>query len=404
MKRVVLGKYLLISFLVTAIMALGTEQSTSQAADEKPINDEMHSMAENVQKIIPYLFSEEKFTADKNYTIINDSLSAIVAKLRHVKNHSQIQSTGKQITIEKLREQMTEALYHFTTQRKVVAKMEITSLLNLCVNCHTQVAGSSTSKIFGTLNIKEMDLSNYEKATVYFLTRDYEMALSLLRKLVTNPNNKDLETPFVREKSLNYILTYFLRLKSDLDATQNELESLVVNKTTEKYILHKIIGWKTEIKKLKLQAQELAKLKNDKDIEKFIDHNLPKIEQNDINDLFEEKEITALYFSGILSDYLDRQTGNQLGSKLQSKILYWLAIYDKRLNSQLFYSLGDAYLQLCIKQTPHSLIAQQCYQVMEEDTLFHYSGSRGTNVPENVNAELIRWKNLSELKIPKKKK
>ena len=35
-------------------------------AEEKPINNEMHSMAEDVQKLIPYLFSEEKlFTISK---------------------------------------------------------------------------------------------------------------------------------------------------------------------------------------------------------------------------------------------------------------------------------------------------------------------------------------------------
>ncbi|MDH4468527.1 MAG: hypothetical protein QE271_10735 [Bacteriovoracaceae bacterium] len=369
------------------------------SAEEKPINNEMQSMAQDVQKLIPYLFSEEKFKADKNHETINGSLSAIVAKLQHIKKHSQVQTTGKQITIQELREQMVVALHHFNSERKVVARMEVSSLLNLCVNCHTQVAGSSNTKLFGPLNVSEMQLTNYEKGTVYFLTRDYEKALALFRELVMEPGKDDINIPFVREKSLNYILTYFLRLESDLTASEKELDTIAANKNTQKFILDKISEWKKEFKNLKALSQELNSLKSDKEINAFIDKNLSKLDQGKGNALFEDKEIVALYLSGILSGFLERPLGN----KLKSKILYWLAIYDKRLNAQLFYSLGDAYLQLCIKQTPHSEIASQCFQVMEEDTLFHYSGSMGTNLPENVKAELLQWKKLSEVKSNKKR-
>jgi hypothetical protein len=178
-----------------------------------------------------------------------------------------------------------------------------------------------------------------------------------------------------------------------------ELDSFATNKNLPKVIMTKISDWKNELKKLKILSSEINNFKSDQEMQLFIDKNLTQIEQNNPSILFEDKAITALYYSGILSKYLERK----LDAKLESKIFYWLAIYDKRLNSQLFYSLGDTYLKFCIKKSPHSKIASECYQIMEDDTYFHYSGSMGTNLPVEVKQDLLKWKKLSEIVKSKKK-
>lgn len=365
-----------------------------------PINDKMQSMAEDMQQLLPYVFSEKKFLDEKNYQTINNSLSAIVAKLRNIKKHDQVQTLNKQVTLRELQEQMVMALYHFTSQKKVVARMEITSLLNLCIQCHTQTAGSSTSKIFGPLPLQSMELNTFEKAEVYFLTRDYDHALPLLRELVVHPGKDDLDIPYVREKSLNLLLTYQLRLQSDLVGAKQELSQLEKRSGLLPFLKEKIQNWQGEIKKLQELSKKIKTLSTEADKEKFLDKNLSKIDSSENNILFEDRAISALYLSGILNQYLESGVKSP---RLLAKIFYWLAVYDKRLNSQLFYSLGDHYLQLCIKKVPHSSTAQQCYEVMEEDTLFHYSGSMGTHVPASVKAELSKWKKLAmPLSIKKK--
>jgi hypothetical protein len=355
-------------------------------------------MAKNLEVLAPYLFSEKKFSDEKNHQTINTALSQVTAKLKNITRHSQIQTQGRQLTIKELQDQMVVALYHFTTQKKSLARMEVTSLLNLCIHCHTQTAGSTTSKLFDSIKIEKMGLNKFEQAEVYFLTREYDKALSILKKLVITPSEDDLDTAFVREKSLNFLLTYYLRLESDLEGTDKLLKEIEEDKNAQKFIVAKIREWRKELQTIKTLAIKLDSLKSDKEIEQFIDQNLAKIEQDSTPSLFENNEIGALYFSGILNQYLEKS----LGAKLQSKILYWLAIYDKRLNSQLFYSLGDAYLQLCINKSPHSKIAESCYEIMEEDAIFHYSGSMGTNLPENEKAQLAKWKTKSMRKKNKR--
>ena len=63
----------------------------AKSAEERPINNEMQSMAEDVQKLIPYLFSEEKFKADKYHETINGSLRCKILSIFSFYHSKEIQ-------------------------------------------------------------------------------------------------------------------------------------------------------------------------------------------------------------------------------------------------------------------------------------------------------------------------
>ena len=69
-------------------------------------------------------------------------------------------------------------------------------------------------------------------------------------------------------------------------------------------------------------------------------------------------------------------------TKLGAKILYWLANLDKRVNDDLFFSLGDYYLMACMERYPKDPIAKECYESYMDDLEINYLGKDKDFPPE----------------------
>jgi hypothetical protein len=107
-----------------------------------------------------------------------------------------------------------------------------------------------------------------------------------------------------------------------------------------------------------------------------------------------EKMVGFLRASGFLYQYL----GQNEKTDFTGEILYWLALADRRLSNDLFYSLADIYLKDCVREYSKLPIAKKCFDEYKDGILFSYTGSSGTNIPDDVQAEL---KGLEELITPK---
>jgi hypothetical protein len=80
-------------------------------------------------------------------------------------------------------------------------------------------------------------------------------------------------------------------------------------------------------------------------------------------------------------------------TKFGAKILYWLAILDKRLNDDLFFSLGDYYLLACMENYPKDPVAKDCYESYLDDLEINYL-AKGKHFPSEIK---IRIKKLQKL-------
>jgi len=127
MKMLKLQNTLFFIYLILMTISINNIHAT-QTDDKsgKTINSEMQSMAKDFEVLIPFLFSENTFRSPQHEKEITHVLSMIIKKLDRIKKHSQVQTLGKRVTLQELREQMITALSHFTTQRKVIAQMELT--------------------------------------------------------------------------------------------------------------------------------------------------------------------------------------------------------------------------------------------------------------------------------------
>jgi len=81
--------------------------------------------------------------------------------------------------------------------------------------------------------------------------------------------------------------------------------------------------------------------------------------------------------------------------KLAVPALHDLGLAYETLESVGIFELKDYYYLLCMKEAPHSTIAQSCYRQYERGVYDGYTGSSGTHVPPELQARLKELKALS---------
>jgi hypothetical protein len=80
---------------------------------------------------------------------------------------------------------------------------------------------------------------------------------------------------------------------------------------------------------------------------------------------------------------------------MKAEALLYLGQIYPRLSSDLFFRFGDMYLKACISDYPKTSGARACYVALEFSVTEGYSGTAGTDIPEDEQVELMRLKRLA---------
>ena len=102
------------------------------------------------------------------------------------------------------------------------------------------------------------------------------------------------------------------------------------------------------------------------------------------------RKTSTLWLRGLLHEYVQANPADPN----MPQLLYWLAIVDRALDYNLYYSLSDLYLKECITRWPQTDTALQCYAEYERYVQFAYSGSAGEYIPAEVVDELARFRGI----------
>lgn len=101
-------------------------------------------------------------------------------------------------------------------------------------------------------------------------------------------------------------------------------------------------------------------------------------------------EVYDLNLSTILLDFYNTHPDTKLGGK----ILYWLAVLDKRINDDLFFSVGDYYLLSCMEKYSKDPVAKECFDAYQEDLEINYITKENKTFPPEIIEKLNSLKKL----------
>lgn len=370
-----IGSWLLVSCLAVAAVA---DPSTKQL---------MNQFLQEMNVLKKYFFSEEKFKDPKNEGEIAKHLKEFARLASEAKHDPALQSENFKFSQQVLENYISDTERLFRLGNKSFARWKLASATSVCMSCHTQMM--STTPAFNDFNNLAVLPSKFERAEFLFATRSFDKAFEMYGEIISEfPENK--YNPREVETALERQLVYFTRLKRDPQAGLKEFKNHAQNKKLPPYILTNIAEWIRGLERWqKNPAPNPATASADKILayaKNTLDYSLlSKIDSSQDPNL-----VSYLSTSGILYEFLQKNPR----SKATPEILYYLSVCDRYVSSTFYYSLADLYLRECITKYPDLPIARKCYREYEMETILGYTGSSGTNLPADVEADLKALKKL----------
>ncbi|MBY0416156.1 MAG: hypothetical protein K2Q18_18430 [Bdellovibrionales bacterium] len=337
-----------------------------QQIPNKTVRHEMNTISGTIRDLGPYIASEQEFIKEKNKKSILKNLNELLEKFKNLKNHSEISAQGLSQSQAVMTEQLTQTVSLFKAEKRSQARAKFTAALNLCVNCHTQSPGRELTKLFQDKDIEKMKISNFEKAELYFISRDYDKSMGLYDQfLMISKKSDDDEFIF---KALERQLIYFVKIKKSFSEGKSQFDKYLKANIFNDKIAKEVEEWSRTMGGKTLWDGFNADTAKEEEMEKFMKGFIADDEEGPIFTVTNSSEVYDLNLTSILTDYYNIHPETKLGGR----ILYWLAILDKRINDELFFSLGDFYLMSCMEKYSKDSIAKECYDSYEEDLEINY--------------------------------
>ena len=377
-----------VTLINSAVFA--AEKTKLRNGKASPVRREMNTISGHIRDMGLYIASEQEFVKASNQSIIQQNLEELTALFKNLKVHPVIEMQGLSLNQFVMTEQLEQTVNLFKHDKKSLARAKFNAALNLCVSCHTQAPGimhHEPTKIFADKDIEKLKINDYERAELYFITRDFDQAMVLYDKFIHSSKKTD-DDEFIY-KALERQLIFYIKIKRDFPSAKTHFESYLKDKLLNEKVAQEVGEWVKTLSGKSLWDQYDPSKVSEADMEKFMKTFIADDEEGPIFSVTNSSEVNDLNLSTILMDYYNAHPTTKLGAK----ILYWLATLDKRVNDDLFFSLGDYYLLACMEKYSKDPIAQECYESYLDDLEINYLG-KDKDFPPEIKSKVKKLQKL----------
>ncbi len=377
-------KIALIALLMTSL-SFAEETKTNPRVSEK-----MQKLYLTLSDILVNSSSSERFSNPKNRSAIEDQLKTL-STLSHSMNDREFKgnSTDPTLTILSgyLSDETKTAFTAFKNGKYEFSRGIVRSLPGTCIACHSR---NDSGAQFDQLAIEPSDqsLKPMERAEFYAATRQFDRAEKDFLKIIEDQQIASTD-PYTWEHAIRQSLTIAVRVKKNPQMAKKIVEAALAQKKSSYYIRsdlqqwnHSIEQWIKEMKKTPksetgMLAEGMRLITEAHKLQKYpMDHSA---------------DILYLRASTVFYDLIQKApTGKNVSQALMME-----GICNEVLSPKGFQDLHRLYYESCIRKSPNSPIAMDCYRRYEQSTVQGYTGSAGTSVPEDIKQKLLDLFSLS---------
>lgn len=358
----------------------------SAFADPRP---QMNLALRALEDLLPYVSREERFLDKKNEKEILEDLTQLQKTFGNLKHDQLLKNDLFAPSYAIIRQNISESLTAFKEGNKDYAHWRLGEITNQCLDCHTRLPESYTSKYQEkklTLNPRKFD-NLFDLGTAQLIVRDYPAAektfTTLIEDNIKKKNFMDTEEAF---KGLLLIRT---KTHPDIKKMLALTEKYAHDKALPMDLQEELGQWDVRLKEISKIAILQKPLRDDKDVKTLMTTFLEPVKEKD-SVFLDNYDVYLLTSNGLLSRYLF----NHPETELAPDISYWIGWSENALKREQFFSSGDLFLKQCIRKYPKSAVAKNCLKEYKDSVEFEFSGSAGTNIPADVKRELTELESL----------
>lgn len=347
---------------------------------------QMNKAFNTLTELLPYLKNDNMFKEKQNEKIILKHLEDFESEFKLAGHDELLKNDLFAPSYKVMMGTISESKNGFKKNNKDYALWMLRDSVGSCIDCHTRLPKEHTSAFQdGDIQIETAKYKDpADLGLTYLIVRRFVDAKNEYLRVIQDKLIKKDDMGFI--KPFQQILLIELKVMKDPEAMLTFMKPFMSKKIYQNE-LNELNKWIVRLEILKSEKLLKPGIKSEKDLKEFIERRLKPIEDELFDDQYKPDLLLA---SGMLSVYFFQNPYSRSAPLLN----YWLGKIESELKKDDFLSSAELFLKQCIKKYPRNPIAQKCYQELKETNDFMYSGSRGTDIPPEVEAELQELQKL----------
>lgn len=342
---------------------------------------QMNKAFNALSDLLPYLSDREEFMEKSNSKHVEEKMVELQKAFKLAGHDTLIKGDLFAPSYALINENIQSSLTSFRKGNKDYAHWRLREITSHCLDCHTKLPPSYSSSFQdGDMVIDKRKFKDtYNLGLAQLIVRRYVDAKTSFKESF---NEKVIKKEY---KNVLLPIKQLVLIDTKVQKNPDDLLALLGKYTERKDLPEDAVktmkAWQERVKHWKGQLVLKTGLKDDGDLKQFIDRELVPLKKKTLT---EGHQIDLLFASGLLSNYLFENTQ----SKLAPELSFWLGWIEKNLERENYFGSGDLFLKQCVKRYPKHPIAKDCFNEYKESVEFDFSGSGGTDIPEEVKKEL----------------
>lgn len=384
-----------IAVLASLIIAMGCKSTSKEQAAQAKTGagtaawpGQMQNMAQDVRKLLPFLYDREAFRDPKNRQQIQSYLTEFANVAHKINPQSGKPFIADDLFLEhsltNLKEDLNRAAQSFAVGQFDYSRTAAKASLNHCFACHSVTQAGSSAR-WDLDDLHSLNLAPLEKADLLVATRKYDKALTYMEGLLSSPEFLQ-SYAFDFEALLRRYLALIIRIEKSPQRALKELDKITERGNTPQYIAEQANGWRQSLKAW--ASEKKHPIRTAKELFAQVDKRFQKASAIQH---FEKDHAGDV-------EYLRATAALHEGMKLlktpaeQAHGLYLLGRAYEVLDELGSWNLHESYYEACLLKDPKSPQGQRCYSRLEASLYMGYSGSAGTHLPAEEKERLKRLK------------
>lgn len=361
---------------VSAILVAGT--ATGEVRPEVPpeVTASMRAAFQSLVGLQPYLASPPRFRDPKNAQVIAEKLQAMAAVPHAFPARAGTGEPGLEALSGLFDGSLRSVQARFAGGEHEYARLQLRTITSLCFGCHSRVQASKDFEDLGH-QVEALGLTPFEKAELLAATRQFDRAAAAYQAILAAPPRSEREH-LQYTQALRHLLGILVRVKGDAAATTALLDGLARRGDLPKPITHLVESWRRDAAAWRKDRFDPRKASSAALVKKA-------------RALVEQAGGRAAFLSDSSRDILYLRASNALHEALardgrlqqRGEALYLLGLCSAAVQDPTLWELDRLYFEACVRENPHSALARRCFARLSDRVYFGYTGSAGTNIPDD---------------------
>jgi hypothetical protein len=345
----------------------------------------MRSLLGALLELLPYSLDEARWESPANTAAIDQALADLAAHAGTIQQHGMGLNRSYGRARDGLAADAREAQQAFRGGEARLARFVVRNLTEDCFACHSRLPAGTRAELAGSVE-RALDIEQVapaDRVRLLVATRQFEAAMTAAENIMEDRTVAavDIDGYGLFEDYLKVAL----RVSRDYDRPRTALWRFLQRDDVPMYLADRVGDWLAALEQLGRASWP---------VDLAVATNL-LTEANARNEFVRDRRglVHAILASSLLLQFVQSAPDDPLQL---AEAYYWLGVAETAISNTLWVPEIEYFLETSIRLAPESAFARKAYSFLEQYVLASYTGSAGTNLPDDVWDRLMQLRQLIE--------